>query len=180
MKAVQLNLVRLTAGPNLQYDWIRTDWDVQLIVTTAVQLAFSFLLWDLLLLRGNSSFSKFINSSPISLLGSFVCDVLFADDGWAIFLSWWDWCCSSNFLMEFKNWIHNGWIWNLSGFERGGGIALLAGGGPHLSLHKSTGQIVTPTSRSTICPAPHQNVDLARITTHCPSYTKNPIFWSYI
>ena len=37
--------------------------------------------------------------------------------------------------------------------REGGGIALLAGGGPHLSLHKSTGQIVTPTSRSTICPA---------------------------
>ena len=33
------------------------------------------------------------------------------------------------------------------------GSAGLAGGGLHLSLHKSTVQIVTPTSRSTICPA---------------------------
>ena len=33
------------------------------------------------------------------------------------------------------------------------GSAGLDGGGLHLSLHKSTVQIVTPTSRSTICPA---------------------------
>jgi hypothetical protein len=33
------------------------------------------------------------------------------------------------------------------------GSAGLAGGGLHLSLHKSTVQIVTPTSRSTICTA---------------------------
>jgi len=33
------------------------------------------------------------------------------------------------------------------------GSAGLADGGPHLSLHKSTVQILTPTTRSRICPA---------------------------
>ncbi len=102
MKAVQLNLVQLTAGPNLQYDWIRTDWDVQLIGTTAVQLAFSFLLWDLLLLRGNSSFfeiHKFLAHFFTGIVLSVMCSSLMMAE--RFFSRWWDWCCSSNFLMEF-------------------------------------------------------------------------------